>query len=100
MIGRRIPDDEWFHWQADGLIQAGDYGKIPGDPDGWFVCAPDGMKFMLANTASPDSAGRVHEVEEHEDGTITVEPRPNNSNSILSPRGWHGYIHQGVWSGA
>ena len=64
----------------------------------WIVCAPDGgSKFQLANRLYPDSNGRVHEVEEHEDGTITVAPKPHNSNSILSPGGWHGWIYRGVW---
>lgn len=104
VIGRRIPDDQWFFWQAEGKIQPGDYGKVSDDPPTssrwtWFVKAPDGVVFQLASPQRPDAAGRHHEVEEHEDGTITVEPRPGNSNSILSPCGWHGYIHRGVWSG-
>lgn len=101
MQGRRIPDDEWFHWQADGLIQPGDYGKISGDVDAWLVCAPNGQKFQLCNATSPDPHGRVHEVDEHEDGTISVEPKLHNSNSIGAPPlhgvGWHGYIRHGVW---
>jgi hypothetical protein len=35
-----------------------------------------------------------HQVEEHDDGTITVSP------SILTGRGerqWHGYLEHGVW---
>jgi hypothetical protein len=33
--------------------------------------------------------------------TITVEPKPGNSNSILCPTcGWHGYIDHGVWRDA
>lgn len=96
--GRRVPDDEWFSWQADGQIRPGDYGKIVDDRKvTWFVCAPDGSRFMLASPQSPDRAGRHHEVDEHEDGTITVEPKPGNSNSILSPNGWHGWIYRGEW---
>lgn len=63
----------------------------------WFVRAPDGAVFYLCNEHHRDRNGRFHQVEEHEDGTVTVEPHPENSNSILSPKGWHGYIRQGVW---
>jgi hypothetical protein len=75
----------------------GDYGLVNGE---WCVCAPDGGRFMLASVAHPDQAGNHHEVEVHDDGTISVMPRPGNSNSILSPRGWHGYIDRGEWSRA
>lgn len=93
--GRRIPDEEWFQWQADGRIEPGDFGKVDGE---WLVKSPDGVVFQLASERSPDASGRHHEVEEHEDGMISVEPRTNNSNSILSPRGWHGWIRRGVWA--
>jgi hypothetical protein len=63
----------------------------------WYVCAPDGAIFYLCNEHNPDRNGRVHQVEEHEDGSISVLPQPANSNSILSPSGWHGYIRHGVW---
>jgi hypothetical protein len=77
------------------------YAKWPTDDgyDAWMVMTPDRCLFMLANPGS-NIGGAVHEVEEHEDGTITVEPRPGNSNSILSPKGWHGYIDHGVWRAA
>ena len=40
----------------------------------------------------------MHDVDEHDDGTITIEAKPTNSNSILCPFcGWHGYIDRGVW---
>ena len=32
-----------------------------------------------------------HEVEEHDDGTITVSP------SIVTSDGWHGWLDRGVW---
>jgi hypothetical protein len=85
--GRRIPDDEFPE-------EPGDYGKVG---DGWVVCTPDGSRFHLATALHPDGAGKHHEVEEHDDGTVSVLPRPNNSNSILSPKGWHGYLRHGVW---
>lgn len=96
--GRRVHDDV-----SPFELQPGEYmkrrttnGKESWEM--WYVRAPDGSApFFLANEHQRDSNGKAHEVEEHEDGTITVQPRPNNSNSILSPSGWHGYIYRGVW---
>lgn len=66
----------------------------------WNIRPPCGHNGMIG----PEPAGKGHQVDEHEDGTITVEPKPGNSNSILctwpvdgKPCGWHGYIDRGVW---
>jgi Family of unknown function (DUF6527) len=64
-------------------LAEGDYGK---DSRGIWQARPPGMH-----------AGslRNHEVEEHEDGTITVSP------SILIDQGdkkWHGFLKKGEWS--
>lgn len=88
MQGARVADDHLPE-------RPGEYASVFGGE--WVVCAPDGAIFHLASEASPDGNGKHHEVEEHEDGTISVLPRPNNSNSILSPQGWHGYLRRGVW---
>jgi hypothetical protein len=46
---------------------------------------------------------QAHEVDEHEDGTFTVEPKPENSNSILCQEpgsgrpDWHGYVYRNIW---
>ena len=87
LSGRRIPDDDYPELP-------GDFGLVGGE---WCLCAPDGSRFMLASEQNPDRAGHHHEVEVHDDGLISVLPRPGNSNSILSPRGWHGYIDHGEW---
>jgi hypothetical protein len=65
-------------------MQPGDYGKY----EGVWYCRPP-WKHALGNLAK-------HQVEEHEDGTITVSP------SILIKCGgdigeWHGYLRKGVW---
>jgi hypothetical protein len=66
--------------------------------------SPNGLIGRLATQAEPDGKGRHHEVEEHEDGSISVIPRPNNSNSIMVHGydgermcEWHGFIRHGVW---
>lgn len=41
----------------------------------------------------------VHEVIEHEDGTITVLPSILISNGN-NTKGWHGYLERGVWRAA
>ena len=60
----------------------------------WAVKPPCGHRFEIGDPAwSPH-----HDVEKHDDGAISVVPRPGNSNSILCPTcGWHGYIEHGVW---
>lgn len=72
----------WWKWHLDG-------GTC------WMVRPPCGHHFMIGRA---DWNPR-HEIDEHDDGAITVEPKPTNSNSILCPEcGWHGYIHHGVWT--
>lgn len=78
MQGRRLPDG----WHSQDS-EPGDYWKTP---DGrWEICDPVGVLGSIGN----------HEVEEHEDGTITVTP------SIYdAPDGWHGFLIKGIWSEA
>ena len=81
--GRRIADGEMPSYQ---FPPAG-YGRINLDGEWTWMCnTPNGH---LGNL-------RLHDVMEHEDGTITVSP------SILVDRvgtgeGWHGYLERGVW---
>ncbi len=61
----------------------GDYGHT--DVHTWMACAPNGFYVNL----------EAHDVVEHEDGTLTVDP------SILVDDGrtsWHGFLRAGVWS--
>lgn len=80
MVGRRIDQTVegsfWFECP-------GDYGKdLRGD---WYCWTPNKLFGGL----------RLHQVVEHEDGTITVSP------SILVTQGkkeaWHGCLEKGVW---
>ena len=80
MQGKRIyPDSNGELWP----IQPGEYGQLG---KMWLACTPNGLLGDLTH----------HDVEEHEDGTITVNP------SILTKDGvgksWHGYLKRGVWS--
>jgi hypothetical protein len=54
----------------------------------WYVKTPNGHIGNLG----------AHEVEEHEDGTITVSP----SILVSDPSGklYHGFLRRGVWSEA
>lgn len=86
LAGRRVyPNAEGELWLAKG-----DYGLDP--RDGIWKASPPGE----------DSPGlgslENHQVTEHEDGTITVEPSilittEENDCSIQ----WHGYLRRGVW---
>jgi len=86
MQGRSADADTF--WAGEGVWW--DWG------DGvWMIRPPCGHHFLIGG----DSSG--HEVDDNGDGTITVESKPGNSNSILCPRcGWHGYIDNGVWRSA
>ncbi len=81
--GRRVDWRDGDDWRDS---QPGDYVKVPearrsdGQPV-WYVRDPAGRVGALI----------THQVEEHDDGTITVTP------SILDPNGWHGYLERGVW---
>lgn len=110
MIGKRIQPDE--NGWVTGVLNPGDYVRLAPVRKGdgspltedqkqkwwfkpyWMCCAPNGHCVNLAN----------HQVEEHEDGTITVTP------SIIISRGgpasagaepyeqlWHGFLERGVW---
>lgn len=90
MIGHRVDDYDafwssagvWWKWETNVGVR-------------WLVRPPCGHHFMLAH---PEEGRAHHEIEEHEDGMITVEPRPGNSNSIQCAFcSWHGYIRRGVW---
>lgn len=77
MIGRRA------EWPTAGWLNPGEYAK---GPDGaWYAMTPNGHLGALA----------LHDVVEHEDGTITVSP------SILVKMNdqelWHGWLERGVW---
>ncbi len=84
--GRRVVVDSEGHLR----LAEGDYGQ---EADGTWTVRPPGRH----SGGIPE-----HEVEEHEDGTITVTP------SILfhgtEPEGeysdWHGFLRRGVWSEA
>lgn len=78
------PPGVWWKW--DRVRDGDDVGPR------WLVRPPCGHHFMLAH-GTPR-----HEVDEHADGTISVERKPGNSNSILCVEcGWHGWIRRGEW---
>lgn len=91
MQGTRIflNDGEDYH-----LLEPGEYAVSPADGN-WYaavpVLRPQFPHVLVANL-------HKHKVEEHEDGTITVEP------SILvmgydndCELRWHGYLEKGIW---
>ncbi|KKM93625.1 hypothetical protein LCGC14_1206560 [marine sediment metagenome] len=83
MKGRRIYPDKGEEFKP------GDYGQ--GSDELWY-CRPPNPEIHLGNL-------RAHQVEEHEDGTITVSP------SILIEEGtggplWHGWLKKGEWTEA
>jgi hypothetical protein len=51
----------------------------------WYIVCPNGDVCTIRDS---------HQVDEHENGTITVSP------SIVAPHGgcWHGWLKHGVWT--
>lgn len=82
--GTRLPDG---HHE---VMPAGSYGRNA--HGAWEACTPNGRRGVLD----------VHTVEEHDDGTITVDPSIR-VDPILTPddtvfrAGWHGFLEKGVW---
>jgi hypothetical protein len=105
MQGTRRADGEFIHHE----LQAGEYGRVLRDGAWvWVACTPNGMIGDLS----------AHEVQEHEDGTITVAPsveiqggahaRPARGEIMVVDDAtversggregyWHGYLERGVW---
>lgn len=115
MRGRRVawPDDA-YPVEVVNTLKAGEYaGPWRGR---WFACAPSGE----IGTIDP----AMHTVEEHEDGTISVQPsldyhltggmvrrtdKPNDNavsgnfdalNFGTGRHNWHGWLKRGIWSAA
>lgn len=118
--GTRLPDATmgepgpgWEAWENGGspgspLCPPGSYMKVehggPGKPY-WYIKDPYGMVGSLI----------THNVEEHDDGTITVTPSVLDPHTYtveelqemgvasivpqgpLGTPGWHGWLERGVW---
>jgi hypothetical protein len=103
MVGRRLSDGEWLNniLPADSDLddlRDGDYWKVNAytggrRPDG-FGDDPNVCWCVYYHGAAMIP---LHHVEEHDNGTITVEPGPWGSNSIQIGDCFHGYIRRGVW---
>jgi hypothetical protein len=97
MIGKRVPDGEY-------PTEPGSYSKHTSDgTESWLIVVPTGGPACIIGKPNSDGSD-YHWVRENDDGTITVEQQPadapldrRNSNSIQW-NGWHGYIHDGVWT--
>ena len=104
MQGTRIPDGDWPENPGDyAKYFLSKSGKEPNESIPiWMVKVPTGGSVIMLG-APNDDGSPYHWVQEHEDGTITVQPNPpdapperRNSNSILW-NDWHGYIYRGEW---
>lgn len=88
MQGRRVADGE--RWYGDHR-QPGDFGRVKVDGAWeWRAVTPNGFQGNLAD----------HDVIEHEDGTITVEPSILVTTPGFPDQSWHGYLRAGIWSEA
>lgn len=89
VLGHRMPQGSKRHEWPPGA-----YGPVMRDGVRvWCAVTPNGLHGDLS----------AHEVEEHEDGTITVSPSILVSRRTYQNRDdaeWHGYLRRGVWSEA
>lgn len=101
--GRRLPDGSMPE-------RPGDYVRVI-DGQGvthWFNWPPGAANpGELRRFDQAGDSGMFHEVEEHDDGTITVRPSILHHDrvrgmqapggAIIGPDGWHGFLERGVW---
>ena len=81
---RRMEFDGQYPYEIEPHLQPEDYAKsIHGL---WILRAPNGDFGTLRPT--------VHQIVEHDDGTITVSP----SIQFETGNRWHGYLRTGIWS--
>ena len=87
-IGAKVPGTRLMTMKDDWSdLVDGAYYKLP---DGsWAVCPPGGVYGTLSPT--------VHQIVEHEDGTITVTPSILYHPWADGSHGWHGYLRAGIW---
>ena len=84
--GRRLSDASIYSGVS---FAPGDYMRDP-LTETWWVKPPHGGRLGEL---------REHQVQEHQDGTITVSPsilQGPGANPVKQP-GWHGYLRAGVW---
>lgn len=101
MVGRRVADGEM---RGSACSEPGAYGRVLSDGEWiWYARTPNGLLGNLVN----------HEVVEHEDGAISVNPSlevggPPGSeiqiadDTLFERSGgregyWHGFLEHGVW---
>jgi hypothetical protein len=98
--GRRLPDGQFPERQ-------GDYSKVIIDGAVRWFNWPPGCPWPGMLRPYESDGGLFHEVDEHEDGTITVKasilmretsaPSTVQGGGIVAFGGWHGYLEHGIW---
>jgi hypothetical protein len=85
---RRKELDGKYPYEIEAELQPGDYAKCCDQfkPQLWVVRAPNGDLGTLSSS--------VHQIVEHDAGTITVSP----SIQFLTGQRYHGFLKAGVWS--
>lgn len=114
MQGTRLPDalmgepgQGWVAWENGGSpgspqCSPGSYMKVTTRTGSvmWFIVDPLGAPGTIVK--------QHHQVEEHEDGTITVLPSLDHQRDGYDhesfaamitkyPFGWHGWLEHGIW---
>lgn len=97
--GKRV-DDVPDSTEPHPRLKAGEYRRVLAPLDPYWECAvptennEDGFSSDIGSL-------RLHEIEEHEDGTITVSPsillKMPVDGGAREIEVWHGYLERGVW---
>ena len=101
MTGHRLPDGQFPE-------REGDYSKVVIDGAVRWFNWPPGCPWPGMLRPYEQEGRPFHEVEEHDDGTITVKASilmreasapavMNGGGGIVAFGGWHGYLERGVW---
>ncbi len=81
--GKRLPD-------GSEEFKEGEYAKEGADR--WWAWPPGGFGLASIRVGSGH-----HHVDEHEDGTITVQPSIRWAHGAKDGGDWHGFLERGVW---
>lgn len=98
--GRRLPDGQFPE-------RPGDYSCVVIDGAARWFNWPPGCPWPGTLKPYERDGEPFHEIEEHEDGTITVTPSilmretvqtlHAPGGTIVAFAGWHGWLERGVW---
>jgi hypothetical protein len=93
MIARRVKAlPGLYPYEIETILKPGEYCRCEEFPELWIIMAPNGD---LASINNPSKDPSKCFVEEHEDGTISIQPA---SIQFRNGKNYHGYLKHDVWT--